>query len=156
MKKLLACLAVSFSAYGFATTTTSNVTHEFTVTPEVASSVIVVKNPDVIAEPVNQTATEVYMDLDNTGKLAHQVIAATSSSAEMVQLHDMYMKKGKMYMHQVPSISIQPDSNQALDGSFHVMLIDTHKQLTPGQVVPITLIFEDGSWISFNAKVVAQ
>lgn len=152
MKKLLSLVALSFSlATGFAAT--QNVTHEFSTNPEVASDVIIVKNPVVIAEPVNQTATEVYMVLDNTGKQAHQVVAATSTSAQMVQLHDMYMKNGQMFMHQVPNIPIKADSDEAVEGSFHVMLIDTHKQLTSGQIVPITLIFEDGSWIALNATV---
>lgn len=97
----------------------------------------------MVAEPVNDTATEVYMVLDNTGKQTHQVIAANSTSAEMVQLHDMYTKNGKMYMHHVPNITLKAHADQPLVGSFHVMLIDTKKQMTPGQIVPITLIFED-------------
>ena len=151
MKQLVITTLLALSINAFATS--PYVTHEFSDNSEAASTVIQVKNPVVLAEHVNDTATEVYMVLDNTGKQNHQVIAANSSSAEMVQLHDMYTKNGQMYMHQVPYITLKAHADQPLEGSFHVMLIDTKKQLTPGQIVPITLIFEDGSWIAFNATV---
>lgn len=152
MKKLLvvAALSLSFSAYAV----NNNVTHEFTMNAELANTVIAVKNPDVIADRVSDSATEAFMELDNSGKYSHELVAATSSAAESVELHDTYVKNGRTYMHQVSSITIKPHSDTDLkNGSFHIMLINTSKPLLSGQSVPITLIFSDGSWIAVSAKV---
>lgn len=152
MKKLLIAAALSLSFSALASTQTA--THEFTVKPELANTVIVVKNPDVVADRVTDSATEVFMELDNTGKYAHRLVAATSPAAESVELHDTYFKNGRTFMHQVPSITIKPHSDEDLkNGALHIMLINTSKPLLSGQVVPVTLIFGDGSWIKINATV---
>lgn len=124
---------------------------------EIASNVIQVSNPEVIAEGVNSNSTEVYMNLDNQGSALHAIVAATSPAAKIIQLHETYTQThGHSFMKQVPSISITPHSDRPLeDGTFHIMLIDTKHPLTVGQTVPVTMIFEDGSWISVNARVQA-
>lgn len=125
---------------------------------EIASSVVTVSNPEVIAEAVNNNTTEVYMDLDNNGTQLHSVVAATSPFATIIQLHETYTQAhGHSFMKQVPSISITPHSDRPLkDGTFHIMLINTQHHLNAGQTVPVTMIFEDGSWISVDARVQAS
>lgn len=153
MKKCLLAACLSMSLTMMYATTQAPVIHQFNNQPEIASTVITVKNPDVVAEAVNSSATEVYLELDNSGKTDHRVLAATSPAAQMAQLHDMYEKNGQMIMHQVRMIPIPAHKDELLNGNFHIMLIDTSKHLTSGQIIPITLIFEDGSWLNFNARV---
>ncbi len=126
-----------------------------TVAAEMASSVVTISNAKVVAEAVNSNTTAIYMNLDNKGTQLHSIVAATSQVAKIVQLHETYTQtNGHSLMKQVPSISITPHSDRPLeDGTFHIMLIDTKHHLNVGQTVPVTMIFEDGSWISVNARV---
>jgi hypothetical protein len=56
----------------------------------------------------------------------------------------MVMDGDVMKMRQIPGLDIVP--GRVLDlkpGGFHVMLLDLKGQLRGGDVVPITLVFED-------------
>ena len=73
-----------------------------------------------------------------------RLIAAKSPVANVVELHEMVMDGDVMKMRQIPGLDIVP--GRVLDlkpGGFHVMLIDLKGQLKGGDVVPITLVFED-------------
>ena len=121
---------------------------------EIASSVVKIMHPSVVAEHKNQHVTEVYMELKNTGSDAHALIAATSPDAHMVQLHTMYKVHGVMHMHPVKAITLAPHHMRNLHwGGFHVMLINTTHQLHADNIVDLTLIFADGSWKTLHVKV---
>lgn len=73
-----------------------------------------------------------------------RLIAAKSPVANVVELHEMVMDGDVMKMRQIPGLDIVP--GRVLDlkpGGYHVMLIDLKGQLKGGDVVPITLVFED-------------
>ena len=73
-----------------------------------------------------------------------RLIAAKSPVANVVEIHEMVMDGDVMKMRQIPGLDIVP--GRVLDlkpGGFHVMLIDLKGQLKGGDVVPITLVFED-------------
>jgi copper(I)-binding protein len=57
-------------------------------------------------------------------------------------------------MHPISSIVLHPHSDMSLHkGGLHIMLVDTDKVETKGKVVPVTLVFEDGSEIRLHVKV---
>lgn len=106
---------------------------------------------EVVVGPLKlHSSTEAYMDIYNHNNVDDLVIAATTPVAKKVQLHKFVGKD----MVQIPNIDVKKHSEFSLkQGGYHVMLIDLIKALKPGMVEPITLIFQDGSWITVQAKV---
>lgn len=73
-----------------------------------------------------------------------RLIAAKSPVANVVEIHEMVMDNNIMKMRQVPGLDIVPGRVLELKpGGYHVMLIELKQQLKGGDVVPITLVFED-------------
>lgn len=114
------------------------------------SSDISVKTPEVKVIAASKTSAVVSMELDNKSGALVTIVAATSPVASETQLHETI--EGKMV--QVKDIKIRPKSDDNLQrNGFHVMLINIKSPLEVNQIVPITLIFSDGSDMLVNAKV---
>jgi copper(I)-binding protein len=89
-----------------------------------------------------QQASGAFMQI--SAEQATRLIAAKSPVAGVVELHEMVMEGDVMKMRQIPGLDIVPGRVLELKpGGFHVMLIDLKGQLRGGDVVPITLVFED-------------
>lgn len=93
------------------------------------------------------TMTAAFMSLTNPGKSDISLTSATSPVASMVQLHEMAMKDGKMVMQEkAGGVKVPAESHAHLAPSGdHVMLMGLKQPLKPGDEVPITLKFSDGS-----------
>ncbi len=93
------------------------------------------------------TMTAAFMSLTNPGKAEVKLTSATSPVAGMVQLHEMGMKDGKMVMQEkAGGIAVPAESHAHLAPSGdHVMLMGLKQALKPGDEVPLTLKFSDGS-----------
>ncbi|APW48229.1 copper chaperone PCu(A)C [Rhodoferax antarcticus] len=73
-----------------------------------------------------------------------RLVAAKSPVANVVEIHEMVMDNNIMKMRQIPGLDIVPGRVLELKpGGYHVMLIELKQQLKGGDVVPITLVFED-------------
>ncbi len=73
-----------------------------------------------------------------------RLIAVKSAVANVVEIHEMVMDNNVMKMRQVPGVDIVPGQVlQLKPGGYHVMLIELKQQLKGGDMVPITLVFED-------------
>jgi copper(I)-binding protein len=114
------------------------------------------KMPGVIVEDawVRATAgakdtsmTAAFLSLTNPGTADLKLTLATSPVAGLVQLHEMAMKDGKMVMQEkVSGINVPAGSHAHLAPSGdHVMLMGLKKALKPGDELPLTLKFSDGS-----------
>jgi len=114
------------------------------------------KTPGVIVEDawVRATAgakdtsmTAAFMSLTNPGSADIKLTSATSPVAGLVQLHEMAMKDGKMVMQEkAGGINVPAGSHAHLAPSGdHVMLMGLKQALKPGDEVPLTLKFSDGS-----------
>ncbi len=89
-----------------------------------------------------QKASGAFMQLSAEKDV--RLVAAKSPSANVVELHEMVMLKDVMQMREIAGLDIVPGRVLELKpGGFHVMLIDLKAQLKGGDVVPITLVFED-------------
>jgi len=91
--------------------------------------------------------TAAFMSLTNPGNADVKLTSATSPVAAMVQLHEMAMKDGKMVMQEkAGGINVPAESHAHLKPSGdHVMLMGLKQALKPGDEVPVTLKFSDGS-----------
>ncbi|TCM38286.1 hypothetical protein EV648_117158 [Kribbella sp. VKM Ac-2568] len=93
------------------------------------------------------TMTAAFMSLTNPGGTDIKLTSATSPAAGVVQLHEMAMKGGKMVMQEkAGGINVLAESHAHLAPSGdHVMLMGLKQALKPGDEVPLTLKFSDGS-----------
>ena len=120
-----------------------------------AADQITVHEPYVRLAPPNAMATGAFMVIRNAGPGDVTVVKADNPASKVTELHTHINDNGVMKMRQVPAIDVPAKGEAVLKpGSLHVMLIDMKKPLAEGDVVPITLGFQDGSSKTVDAKVV--
>jgi hypothetical protein len=95
-----------------------------------------------------------YMVIANTGGTADAVIKAESDVADNVELHTMTMEGDVMKMSPVEKIDVPANGKAELKpGGFHVMLIGLRHDLKEGEVVKITLTFQNSGKVEVEAPV---
>jgi len=105
---------------------------------------ISVKDSYVRAMPEGQKTTAAYMKVENDSDKAIHLVGVSSPLAESAQLHEVVTTKGVEKMKEVKSITLAPKEFTTLDpGSYHIMLLGLKETLKPGQLVPVTLTFDD-------------
>jgi len=102
---------------------------------------VTVQDPWVRATVPAQHATAAFMQL--TAAEPMQLVAARSTVAGTVEIHEMAMVNGVMKMRAIPGLDLPAGKTVVLDpAGYHVMLLDLKGQIHVGDVVPITLVFE--------------
>lgn len=113
-----------------------------------------VTDPYVRAIPPVVKTTAAFMQLKSSDSTERFLVAAETPAASAVELHMHTMDDGVMRMRQIPHIHLPPNQPVSLEpGGLHIMLFDLKTALTPGDTVPLTLIFEDGSRKEIEAEV---
>ncbi len=111
-------------------------------TAALAQAQVTVHAPWVRGTVPMQQASGAFMQLSAAKDT--RLIAAKSPVANVVEIHEMVMDNNIMKMRQIPGLDIVPGRVLELKpGGYHVMLIELKQQLKGGDVVPITLVFED-------------
>ncbi|MFA7096931.1 MAG: copper chaperone PCu(A)C [Gammaproteobacteria bacterium] len=106
------------------------------------------------AVPPGQPNSAAFMVLKNGDSVDHALVGAASPAANVVELHTHVHEDGMMKMRPVDKIDIKAGGETALQpGGLHIMLIDLTQPLTPGERVPVTLTFEDGTSKNIDAEV---
>lgn len=105
----------------------------------------------------NPSMTAAFMVIYNDGDDAVELVGAASEVAGVTELHEMASVDGEMVMRQVEGgIEIAAGRGKELaPGGHHVMLMDVHDELAPGDEVEFTLSFSDGSTLEVTAPVKA-
>ena len=107
-----------------------------------AQAQVTVKDAWVRGTVPQQKASGAFMQL--TSEKDVRLVAAKSPVANVVEIHEMVMDKDVMKMRQIPGLDLVPGRVLELKpGGYHVMLLDLKAQLKGGDLVPITLTFED-------------
>jgi copper(I)-binding protein len=118
---------------------------------------ILVSNAWVLACPPSQTTTAAYMDIVNNSSKEAVLVSASSDIADVTELHQMSEMNGMMKMVMIPNLQIPAQGKVTLQpGGFHIMLINLKRPVNKGDIVPITLHFQDGSAMLVNALVRPQ
>lgn len=101
-----------------------------------------------------QKATGAFMRL--TADKEARLVSVSSPAAGVVEIHEMAMDKDVMKMRQVPGLDLAAGRTTELKpGGYHVMLMDLKAPLKGGDVVPLTLVFEDEGKKRFTQDVKA-
>jgi periplasmic copper chaperone A len=98
----------------------------------------------------------VYFILYNHSAEADELVAASFSIAESVEIHESSMAQGTdvMQMNQVFSLPLEKGSEVAFEpGGLHVMLVNVSRELTIGENVELTLHFKNHEDIPVNISV---
>ena len=118
---------------------------------------IFVSNAWVQAMPPSQTTSAAYMVITNNSSKEAVLVSASSDIAGALEIHRMSEMSGMMNMAQVAKIRIPALGKAALKpGGYHIMLIGLKKPVNKGDIVPITLHFQDGSAVIVNARAQQQ
>lgn len=124
------------------------------VSAQSASEEVGVTAPYVRAVPPGQPNSASFMELTNGSSQAHALVAAESPACRVAELHSHVMQDGMMSMRRVERIDLPAGETVALEpGGLHLMMIDLQQSLEPGQEIPVTLVFEDGSRKPIHAPV---
>lgn len=86
-----------------------------------------------------------YVTIENKSDLPLKVVSATSSVADVVELHTSYEDRGVMKMRPIDEIDLQAGEAVNLrPGGLHIMLIGLKKTLRMGQKITININFDNG------------
>lgn len=103
---------------------------------------IIVKDPWVRATVPAQRSTGAFMQITSTSDV--RLVSVRSPVANNVEIHEMTMDSNIMKMRQIQGIDLSRGKTVKLTpGNYHIMLIDLKQQVKDGEVVPVSLIFED-------------
>lgn len=112
-----------------------------------------------VAEPWAKAAedgmTSVFADLINESGDEVTIVAASSPVAETTELHEVVLTAGVAGMQEKDGgFVLGADSSYLLEpGGDHLMLMELTESLEPGDDVPMTLTFDDGSTLRFSAPI---
>jgi hypothetical protein len=111
-----------------------------------AADSITVVDPYVRQAPPGAMATGAFMVIRNAGAKDVKVVKADNPASKLTELHTHLNEGGVMKMRPVKDIEVKAKGEAVLKpGGLHVMLIDMKAPMKEGDVVPITLTFDDGS-----------
>lgn len=103
---------------------------------------VAISDPWVRATVPMQKATGAFMLLSS--KQHKHLVEARSAIAGAVEIHEMTMQDNVMRMRAVQSLDLPAGKLVELKpGGYHMMLIGLKQQVKEGDLVPITLTFED-------------
>jgi len=95
-----------------------------------------------------------YMMIVNLGDSADAIVGASSSAAEVVEIHEMKTVEGVMRMSMLDRLEIPARSSVKLEpGGQHLMFIRLTRDLKAGDTVDVALKMESGKTISVSALV---
>jgi periplasmic copper chaperone A len=119
------------------------------------ASDIHIEAPYVRAVPPSQSNSASFMVIHNNSDTERTLVGADSAVANVVELHEHRHENGMMKMRRIDGgIKIGAHSTATLQpGGLHIMLIGLKKRLVPGEMVAITLKFDDGSTQAIHAEI---
>ena len=107
---------------------------------QVALAQLVVEDGYVRGLPPGQEVTAAFMTLRNAGEAELRITGASSPVAERAEFHAHRHVDGMMRMQLQPEVILPARAALRLEpGRLHLMLIGLHRQLQPGETVPIIL-----------------
>jgi periplasmic copper chaperone A len=112
-------------------------------------------HPYATPTPPGSGSAAVYLGLENRGKLADRLVAASSNRARKTSIHRMDIQDGVMRMRQVEAVDIAPGGTLMMspgDG-YHLMLEGLKVPLKEGDRFVLTLSFERAGRLAVSVWV---
>ncbi len=116
-----------------------------------------VRDPWVALAPPGAHATAAFMELENSGEEAVDVVSADADGFKKVELHESINEDGMHRMIEQERITVPAGGTVRLaPGGYHVMLIGPQRSLEEGETVLVELGLGDGSRIDVEATVIPR
>ncbi|WP_404933666.1 copper chaperone PCu(A)C [Nitratireductor sp. L15S-10] len=134
MRHLFSMLA----AIAFVAAATPTVAHDY------RAGDIEIGHPWTRATPPAAKVGGGYLELTNAGDTADRLLGGSSPVAARVEIHNMEMTDGIMKMRPVPE-GVEIPAGETVNlapGGYHLMLLELKQPITEGEMVPVTLEFE--------------
>ena len=113
-----------------------------------------IDSPYVREVPPGQMTSASFLTLKNDRDKEVALIKAVSDVAKNVELHEHVHNNGMMEMRQVAKISVPANGETVLKpGGYHIMLIGLTRKIKDGDMIDISLEFDDGSKQDIKAEV---
>ncbi len=110
-----------------------------------ASSNLVVSDAWIREAPANTMVLAGYIMIDNSDDHKHQLLGASSSVFEWIEMHRTVHDGNIVRMVPLDSLTLAPGGRLVMEpGGNHLMLMNPNTQLRAGDEVTITLRFQDG------------
>jgi copper(I)-binding protein len=95
-----------------------------------------------------------YFTLSNAGAQPVALTAAASPDCGQLMLHHSVTENGTARMEMVPSVVVPAHGSVTFrPGGYHLMCMSPAAAIAPGQSVPVSLRFNDGTSLSANFPV---
>ncbi len=116
---------------------------------------IQVGQPWAPATPPVATVGAGYATITNPGDQADRLLGGESPAAGRVEIHLMRHDNGVMTMRPLPDgVEIPPGATLELQpGGVHLMFLNLTKPLQAGEIIPVTLEFQDAGLIEAQFTV---
>jgi periplasmic copper chaperone A len=115
---------------------------------------VTVRDAWVRGTVAGQKVTGAFMQLSSTSDAA--LVDASTPSAKFVEIHEMKKEGDVMKMKAIDKLALPAGKSVALaPGGYHMMLFDLKAPLNAGDVVPLTLTFEDSKGKKSTVEVKA-
>ena len=119
-----------------------------------AGDELVIRDAWVPEAPPTAPAMAAYMVLENGSDEPRAIRSAEAPGFDRVELHLSKMEDGLAKMIEQDRIVVPANGEQALEpGGYHIMLIGIQERRLAGDVVPVTLHFENGETRVVDAPV---
>lgn len=113
-----------------------------------------VSNEYIRATPPHAKNSAAFLTITNTTDKDINLIAASSDISERVELHKHTKEDGMMKMRQVEAIMINANSSTELQpGGYHIMFLGLKEDIFEGQILDLSLSFDNGENMSFLTAV---
>jgi copper(I)-binding protein len=123
--------------------------------PAAAGAQVVVKDAWARSTVPGQSVGGAYMRIESSVPVS--LVAASSSAAKSVEIHESSMEGGVMRMRAVRKIDLGPGKPVELKpGGYHIMLMELARPLAKGGKVPLRLTFEQQGKPAQSVDVVAE
>jgi hypothetical protein len=118
------------------------------------SEEIHIQNPWVRAAPPTVKILAGYFSLTNNSEQSRKIIAVSSPVFKQIEIHRSVMHGDMAHMEHQKELAIPPHAVVTFEpGELHLMLMDANKPLHIGDTVPMTLRFQNGKKVEFDATV---
>ena len=97
--------------------------------------------------------TAAYMTINNSSLLKDKLLKVECLESTSTELHDHINEEGIMKMRPVQAIIVETPTVDLKPGSLHIMLIGLKKDLKPGEIVKMHLIFEQSGRVDLSFPV---
>lgn len=116
---------------------------------------LTLNNPAVRATVPGASVAGGYITINNGGKEADRLIAASTATADHIEIHEMSMENDVMKMRQLKDGLEIPagETVELKSGGYHLMLMKPAKPYVEGEKVPVTLEFEKAGKIDMEFNV---